>query len=241
MEDALADSCIDLLFIRPGPEEDWIAGKLSQYVDDLLEECAQNGVRYKVVEDLKYENANVASVSERIGGAQGSDRSVVGLFGHGKDAVFFGFEGDVLLDADNAKMLEGFHVYAVTCANASDFGQLLVSEGALSYVGYLEYFMIPKVGDECEPDDCWRDIVLGGLRQALSAGSYGVFEVYSAIQAEYSRWMERLSSETELEVAEEPGVYDLASLGLLADDPTLWNLFWLSDNQGRLEKLPISS
>ncbi len=109
---------------------------ISSWASKVLEFAREKEV---VVFDLAKEKANRQEL-ETVVREQSPD--FVFLNGHGDYDKVCGQDNECLIEADdNAEILSGKIVYALSCRSADTLGKRAVEKGALAYIGYIEDFI----------------------------------------------------------------------------------------------------
>ena len=106
---------------------------ISSWASKVLEFAREKEV---VVFDLAKEKANRQEL-ETVVREQSPD--FVFLNGHGDYDKVCGQDNECLIEADdNAEILSGKIVYALSCRSADTLGKRAVEKGALAYIGYID-------------------------------------------------------------------------------------------------------
>ena len=153
-----------MISIRPDYE---IATRYGSAWQTYILNAADNvGLPYT---DFYGDNANSANF---FSGIESQDPILVNIFGHGNYNLIACQNGEYLLQGGvNTNMLAGRVVYDLSCRAGRDLGDIAVSEGCVSFLGYDEDFIFVIVGGS-HPD--------GGMSNPLADEvSRGFFEAHN--------------------------------------------------------------
>jgi len=127
-------SCI--LFSRP-----WHDGTLSYlyyYSKELIEFSKSN--RHKTINREK-EQANKKEIINLI---EKQKPDFIMFNGHGSPNIIAGHKNEIIISKENPEVLSNAIIYSLTCSSAQKLGKLVVTKGAICFIGYDDDFNLGK-------------------------------------------------------------------------------------------------
>lgn len=164
---------------------------LHEYCRELVVEAENKG--------WKVEEANSAEdVRSRLAK---TNCELVLFNGHGNEESVCGRDNEVLVNVENASLLENKSVFARTCASLKKLGKEAVSKGCLEYVGYEGNFVFFTINEmEATPlkDPAARPVleVSNSVALRLISGSDAASAVASA-RRKPVEWMTKMLASRE--------------------------------------------
>ncbi|MDO4967200.1 MAG: hypothetical protein Q4E70_00310 [Candidatus Saccharibacteria bacterium] len=123
------------------PEVDIFTRYLRVWSKKLIKDVRKIGTKFITLDKEQVSRARFEGTLAK------TDSDVVLLHGHGSDNCVLG-QNEQIVDKDNAKILEGKKVHAMSCSSAKKLGPLAISMGAKAYVGYDALFLAPTMDEK---------------------------------------------------------------------------------------------
>jgi hypothetical protein len=125
-----------VLFSRPW--NDPLTSYLHTWTEDLLKLAGKHS---DAVINIEGPKANKKSFTSYV---KKSKPTFLQLNGHGNDGLMVGHDEMPLLDSSNVNLTKGTIIYSRSCSTAKVLGVLCINAGAKCYIGYKDYFYMPR-------------------------------------------------------------------------------------------------
>ncbi len=134
-----------LLITRP--DYDLILSYIHYWNNDIIALAHEKGFQVK---DLEGKQADKELFEKYI---EKQKPILIFLNGHGNSTTICGQDNKPLVNADeNAKILAGSIIYALSCNSSEILGEVAIRDGAKAYLGYtMPFTIITDKSSECKP------------------------------------------------------------------------------------------
>ncbi len=126
----------NIIFSRP--EHDGTLSYLYYYSKELVKYSKERG--NKTI-NREREKANKKEILKII---KKQKPDFIMFNGHGNPDLIAGHKNEIIISKENAKVLSGMVVYSLTCSSGQKLGKIIVTKGAICFIGYERDFNLGK-------------------------------------------------------------------------------------------------
>jgi hypothetical protein len=156
---------------------------VTQYLDAWQTEVVNLAKNQKdtIIFELNKEKTNKKDLIELI---KEKNPQLVILNGHGSYDSVFGFDGSVLIKADeNNDILIRRIVHSLTCSSGKVLGSSCIKIGTLAYIGYKEEFKIAYLNNRNTKEEKFNDEIAGLFLEPAFEAIFSLIRGCSALEA----------------------------------------------------------
>ena len=117
------------------PEVDKITRYLRAWSKNMIKECRQKHY-YHILDKAKATRKHISGILAK------KPIDIVLLNGHGANDKIAGHNNEIIIDQNNVELLQGKQIHALSCSTAKALGPMALANGAKSYIGYDEQFVL---------------------------------------------------------------------------------------------------